>query len=49
MGLVAERLDHVGQVEVMPEECAVLEFLDSMDGFFMFNGITYPLLPAIGQ
>ena len=35
MRLLAERLEHVGRVEVAPEDCLVLEFFDSMDGFFM--------------
>ncbi|MCY4514309.1 MAG: hypothetical protein OXC69_04135 [Candidatus Tectomicrobia bacterium] len=41
MRLLAERLEHVGRVEVVPEECSFLEFFDSMDGFFMTSDPQY--------
>ena len=41
MRLLAERLEHVGRVEVVPEECSFLEFFDSMDGFFMSSDLQY--------
>ena len=41
MRLLAERLEHVGRVEVVPEEYSFLEFFDSMDGFFMTSDLQY--------
>ena len=41
MRLLAERLEHVGRVQVVPEACTVLEFFDSMDGFFMASDLQY--------
>ena len=35
MRLLAERLEHLFWIEVIPEDCLFLEFFDSMDGFFM--------------
>ena len=39
MWLLAERLEHLFWIEVLPEECLFVEFLDSMDGFFMWNDL----------
>ena len=41
MRLLAERLEHVGRVEIVPEDCLVLEFFDSMDGFFMSSDLQF--------
>ena len=41
MRLLAERLEHVCWVEVVPEECSFLEFFDSMDGFFMSSDLKF--------
>ena len=41
MRLLAERLEHLFWIEVIPEECQVLEFFDSMDGFFMSNDLKF--------
>ena len=37
MRLLAERLEHVGRVEVMPEDCSVLAFFD----FFMSSDLQF--------
>ena len=34
MRLLAERLEHLFWIEVIPDDCLFLEFFDSMDGFF---------------
>ena len=47
MRLLAERREHVGRVEVVPEECSVLEFFDSMDGFFMSSDLICPFVEIV--
>ena len=41
MRLLAERLEHLDWVEVVPEECRFVEFFDSMDGFFMSGDLKF--------
>ena len=41
MRLLAERLEHLFWIEVIPEDCLFLEFFDSMDGFFMSSDLKF--------
>ena len=41
MRLLAERLEHLCWIEVLPDDCLVLEFFDSMDGFFMSSDLKF--------
>ena len=41
MRLLAERLEHLFWIEVIPEDCQFLEFFDSMDGFFMSSDLKF--------
>ena len=41
MRLLAERLEHLFWIEVIPEDCLFLEFFDSMDGFFISSDLKF--------
>ena len=41
MRLLAERLERLFWIEVIPEDCLFLEFFDSMDGFFMSSDLKF--------
>ena len=41
MRLLAQRLEHLFWIEVIPKECRFLEFFDSMDGFFMSSDLKF--------
>ena len=41
MRLLAQRLEHLSWIEVVPEECRFVEFFDSMDGFFMSSDLKF--------
>ena len=41
MRLLAERLEHLCWVEVVPAQCQILETFDSMDGFFMSGDLRF--------
>jgi len=41
MRALAQRLEHLSWTEVVPEECRIVEFFDSMDGFFMSGDLKF--------
>ena len=41
MRSLAERLEHMCWIEVVPEECRIVEFFDSMDGFIMSSDLKF--------
>ena len=41
MRLLAERLEHLYWIEVIPQECHILEFFDCMDEFFMSSDLKF--------